>query len=234
MVDEDHQRAGLLGDAADDLAEPLASPRREGRRPARRATRAGACRRRPGRPRRAGAGRRRACRPARFATSPRPTNAIASITCWRRARRDPPSVCSWTRSTFSYTERFAIACSVWNVRRTPHRARRKSAMASRSSPKAATTPAIGRTNPLSTLKNVVLPAPFGPMSPHVPAGERDASSGRAARRRRTAPSARRPRSRVGSRLARPAASTRLGPIALAPEVLAEVLAAPARRCRRAR
>ena len=40
---------------------------------------------------------------------------------------------------------------------------------SRSSPNARTTPAIGRTNPLSTLKNVVLPAPFGPIRPHVPA-----------------------------------------------------------------
>ena len=29
---------------------------------------------------------------------------------------------------------------------------------------------VGRTKPLSTLKNVVLPAPFGPMRPHVPPG----------------------------------------------------------------
>ena len=29
---------------------------------------------------------------------------------------------------------------------------------------------MGRTNPLSTLKNVVLPAPFGPISPQVPPG----------------------------------------------------------------
>ena len=63
-----------------------------------------------------------------------------------------------------------MACSVWNVRRTPHRARRKSAMARMSSPKARTCPPMGRTNPLSTLKNVVLPAPFGPMSPQVPPG----------------------------------------------------------------
>src|SRR5262245_18627682 len=41
-------------------------------------------------------------------------------------------------------------------------------MASRSSPSARTVPLIGRTNPLSTLKNVVLPAPFGPINPHVP------------------------------------------------------------------
>ena len=38
-----------------------------------------------------------------------------------------------------------------------------------SSPKATTLPASGLTKPLSTLKKVVLPAPFGPMRPHVPA-----------------------------------------------------------------
>ena len=32
-------------------------------------------------------------------------------------------------------------------------------------------PAAGLTNPLSTLKNVVLPAPFGPIRPHVPPGK---------------------------------------------------------------
>ena len=61
-----------------------------------------------------------------------------------------------------------MACSVWNVRRTPQRARRKWAIASRSVPNARTVPVAGRTKPLSTLKNVVLPAPFGPMSPQVP------------------------------------------------------------------
>ena len=71
----------------------------------------------------------------------------------------------------SKTESFSIAISVWNVRRSPQRARRKSAILSRSSPKAAIEPAAGLTNPLRTLKNVVLPAPFGPMSPHVPPGK---------------------------------------------------------------
>ena len=36
-----------------------------------------------------------------------------------------------------------------------------------------TLPADGRTNPLRTLKNVVLPAPLGPISPHVPLSKRD-------------------------------------------------------------
>ena len=43
-------------------------------------------------------------------------------------------------------------------------------MESRSSPKACTDPAAGFTNPLRTLKKVVLPAPLGPINPHVPAG----------------------------------------------------------------
>ena len=66
----------------------------------------------------------------------------------------------------------SIACSVWNVRRRPQRARRKSAMRSRSSPNARTDPDAGATNPLRTLKNVVLPAPFGPIRPQVPSRER--------------------------------------------------------------
>ena len=62
-----------------------------------------------------------------------------------------------------------MACSVWKVRRRPQRERLKSGMASRSSPKAEILPCIGLTKPLSTLKNVVLPAPFGPISPQVAA-----------------------------------------------------------------
>src|SRR5271165_947863 len=61
-----------------------------------------------------------------------------------------------------------MACSVWNVRRIPHRARRKCGIASRSVPKARTVPDAGRTKPDRTLKKVVLPAPFGPMRPQVP------------------------------------------------------------------
>ena len=83
--------------------------------------------------------------------------------------RPPLSLeCSWIIATLSNTDSSSIACSVWNVRRTPHRARRKCAIDSRSSPNAVTLPPTGLTNPLSTLKNVVLPAPLGPISPHVP------------------------------------------------------------------
>src|SRR5712692_989999 len=43
-------------------------------------------------------------------------------------------------------------------------------MLSRSVPKARAVPASGDVNPLNTLKNVVLPAPFGPINPQVPVG----------------------------------------------------------------
>ena len=71
-------------------------------------------------------------------------------------------------ATLSNTDSSSMACSVWNVRRTPHRARRKWVIESRSTPNVRTVPAAGRTKPLSTLKKVVLPAPFGPMRPQVP------------------------------------------------------------------
>src|SRR5580704_12119176 len=45
-------------------------------------------------------------------------------------------------------------------------------MRNRSSPKAVTPPDAGRTKPESTLKNVVLPAPFGPMRPQTPSSNR--------------------------------------------------------------
>ena len=48
------------------------------------------------------------------------------------------------------------------------------AIESRSSPNALTLPEAGRTKPERTLKNVVLPAPLGPISPQVPRLERDA------------------------------------------------------------
>src|SRR5262249_24817113 len=97
----------------------------------------------------------------------RPTSSIAASTSPRRAERFAPE-CSWIIATFSKIESFSIAISVWKVRRRPHRARRKSAIFRRFSPKAGLEPVAGLTKPLITLKNVVLPAPFGPISPHVP------------------------------------------------------------------
>jgi hypothetical protein len=56
-------------------------------------------------------------------------------------------------------------------------------MPERFSPNATTRPAVGGTNPESTLSSVVLPAPLGPMSPTVPTG----SSARTASRDTTPP-----------------------------------------------
>ena len=114
------ERAGLLGDAPDQL-RPRCSVSSSGRPAAGSSSSTSrACRRRPGRPRRAAAGRRRACRPGgRRRARARRTRPRRS-TSWRRVARSPP-VCSWTSSTLSNTDRLAIACSVWNVRRRPQR-----------------------------------------------------------------------------------------------------------------
>src|SRR5215210_1883013 len=61
-----------------------------------------------------------------------------------------------------------MTCSCWNVRRSPQRARRCGARPSNETPSTSTAPAAGAANPLITLNSVVLPAPFGPTSPHTP------------------------------------------------------------------
>ncbi len=103
------------------------SPRRADRRRARRAARCAAGRRRPARPRRAAA--RAAPSPPTFrSASARARRSRArSATSSRRTRAARPE-CSWIIATLSKTDSCSIACSVWNVRRRPQRARRKSAM----------------------------------------------------------------------------------------------------------
>ena len=76
---------------------------------------------------------------------------------------------SWTSRTLSNTERLAIACSFWNVRRSPQRGRLKSVMTA-GPPRTPAYAGDGAANPLRTLKKVVLPAPFGPINPQVPSG----------------------------------------------------------------
>src|SRR4051794_18345911 len=105
-------------------------------------------------------------------TSSSPTKLSAPRTSSRRDARLPWRECSCASATFAATLSSSIACSVWNVRRRPQRARRKCGIARRSSPNAVTRPDAGATNPDRTLKNVVLPAPFGPISPHVPVSNR--------------------------------------------------------------
>src|SRR5688500_12156803 len=76
-------------------------------------------------------------------------------------------------STFSRTVSSSNGRSVWKVRPHPARALRKGGerVTSRSNRK--TFPARGRTKPVRALKRVVLPAPFGPMSPRISPVRRD-------------------------------------------------------------
>ncbi len=53
----------------------------------------------------------------------------------------------------------------WNVRANPSRARRYTGSRVMSCPLNSTRPASGRSSPSRQLKNVVFPAPLGPMSP---------------------------------------------------------------------
>ena len=99
-------------------------------------------------------------------SGPSPTNSMAPSTSGRRPAPQPE--CSWIIATFSKIESSSIACSVWKVRRTPQRARRKCDHREQVLAEGADRPRAGRTNPLSTLKNVVFPAPLGPISPQVP------------------------------------------------------------------
>ena len=123
VVDEDDERADVRRGSSGSPARDDRSPRRAGRRPARRAARPAACRRPPARPRPAGARARRARRPRAAATPSSPTNSSAPSTSVRRDARFAPE-CSWIIATLSKIESFSIAISVWNVRRSPQRARR--------------------------------------------------------------------------------------------------------------
>src|SRR5580704_13962361 len=67
--------------------------------------------------------------------------------------------------TFSLAVREPNSSRRWKVRASPSRARRWGFMAVMSVSNKCTVPRSGACNPLITLKRVVLPAPFGPMSP---------------------------------------------------------------------
>ena len=228
VVDEDHQRADLLGDAPDDMAEVLGLLVGQAGRglveehePGRADDGAGDL----DEPPLAGA-ERATCG---FASRSSPTKSMASMHLWRRRGALAAGVLEDQQHVVEHGQ----------VRRSPARSGTCGAPpsgpgGSRPSPagrrrRPARAPAIGRTNPLSTLKNVVLPAPFGPISPQVPAGERDASSGRSGStppKRTVRPSTsitRRPAPR--RRLRR---GHELSPMARA-QLLAECPSAPARR-----
>src|ERR1700730_8658495 len=73
--------------------------------------------------------------------------------------------CSAATSTFSRADRLLKASSFWNVRAMPMRARLYGDLAVMSTPSNITRPAVGSCSPVITLKQVVFPAPLGPISP---------------------------------------------------------------------
>ena len=104
-------------------------------------------------------------------SSARRASARSSARMARRAvqaaQRDSPRCPPGTIIRFSRTVIERNSCAIWNVRRRPFA---KSSWGGRpvtSSPAISTRPAVGRSTPATTLKRVVLPAPFGPMSPVI-------------------------------------------------------------------
>ena len=173
VVDEDDERPERAPGSLDHRSEVLGLLVRAGPRRARRAARAAACRRRPWRPRSAAGHVRRDRRPSRGRRRG-PTNSIAASTSARRRRaRRPSSARGSSRRCRTPTAARSPAPSGTCVGAPSARGGSRPCL-SRSSPNAVIEPVAGLTKPLSTLKNVVLPAPFGPIRPHVPPGNDDA------------------------------------------------------------
>ena len=66
---------------------------------------------------------------------------------------------------FSTTGRSASSFTCWNVRATPSAAIRRGGRLTAGFPNRLMRPSLGDRTPLIMLNSVVLPAPFGPMSP---------------------------------------------------------------------
>ncbi|MDR8804672.1 hypothetical protein FEP89_05429 [Burkholderia multivorans] len=106
------------------------------------------------------------------ARSTRPTAASSDQVCAfcssslcasrHRPRRSCCAACTATR-TFSNTVRLRNTLRIWNERLMPSRTRRNIASFVTSRPSNVIVPALGDSTPVSMLKKVVLPAPFGPM-----------------------------------------------------------------------
>ena len=79
----------------------------------------------------------------------------------------PPPRHSNAARTLSSTESHPKVCTRWNVRRRPRRARATAETFVMFAPRNQTRPSLGVRTPEITSKRVVLPAPFGPMSPHT-------------------------------------------------------------------
>ena len=172
MVDQDRRARRSPRGCAGSRRRGARSPPRAARPPARRAGRAAACRRRPGRSRPGGAA------PAPSVPTRRWTSSLEADEGDRGERRRGDAwrvtaACARARGARSRTP----TGWRWPARSGTCGARPIGPAGSRPSPggrrrRRCTEPPDGRTKPLSTLKNVVLPAPFGPISPHVPRGER--------------------------------------------------------------
>jgi hypothetical protein len=72
---------------------------------------------------------------------------------------------TWTFSTAVIVRKSLM---FWNVRAIPARVTRSGRLAVMSLPAKLTRPVVGRYRPVMQLKNVVLPAPLGPMSETIP------------------------------------------------------------------
>ena len=110
---------------------------------------------------------------SRSATSANPTSASTRSVSAAAFNRGPPAqplrISPATR-TLSRTDRDVNSSSRWNVRATPRLARRCGGSLEMSRPSRATRPEVAESSPVTTLNSVVLPAPFGPMSPVTRAG----------------------------------------------------------------
>ena len=73
----------------------------------------------------------------------------------------------------SRTDSFTNTCSVWNVRPTPRRDNSSGDIPVMSSPQNSTLPEVGLIWPRMLLNSVVLPEPFGPMTPTISPGPTD-------------------------------------------------------------
>src|SRR5258707_173780 len=174
--------------------------------------------------------------PARvLARAARPVRARAARAgaLARRSARPPPKIPP-TR-TFSKTVRASKGCGIWWVSAMPARQRACGAIRVTSRSSKTTAPRSGRRRPIRRLSAVVLPAPFGPMtpsaSPGVPERPRSPMTRRQPNAFETPRSASSALSRGRSHLADGpelggGGDARGGPVADHRHVEAEVLAAP--------
>ena len=174
-----------------------AAGRARGCRPARACARPCRCAAAGARPRAAGGAPRR----GRGAASP-PARRGGRAGA-RRARRSRAPSCR--RSS----------CTCWKVRDTPSRAIARDGRPSMRPPRKSTSPRVSGSTPVTRLKVVDLPAPFGPIRPTIsPARTWKLTSLTATRPPNSlrARAARRARSRRAAAAARSAAARRLGPV----------------------